>query len=147
MNADGLSRFGPGDSATLASPAFAPISVLRERPIVREYRLLFKETGYVPLQAASEVDHWMCVERLQHGAHHAGTDPLQEPPVTCLIGRILSRQVRPTAARTQDVQNTVENLTAVSPGAPAAIVTAARFRNNGLEHRPLIVSQVFRLHQ
>ncbi len=94
------------------------------------------------MEVESAADTEIVCQRFQDAAHHAGAHPLLKPAVTGLVGRVAFRQIGPRSARTQNVENSVEHGPPVLPGAATAIPAAFRFRNQGVQKRPLGVGQV-----
>jgi hypothetical protein len=83
-------------------------------------------------------------EPVKQSLQHTVFDPTLKPSVTCLIGRISTRQIGPRCAGAQNPQHTVENRpwmrerpTTIS-AAPDSLIS----RNEVFDRLPLLVGEV-----
>ena len=72
------------------------------------------------------------MREVEEPLENARADPVLEPAMTGLIGRIALREVFPLGSGPQNPENTIEHLPRLAPGAPAAIGPTWRRRNDRL---------------
>ena len=94
------------------------------------------------MEVESAADMQVFRQRFQYAAHHTRANPLLEATMTGLVGRIAFGQVGPRSTRAQDIQDTVQHISARTPRSAATILTPYRFGNQRIEDRPLGVGEV-----
>src|SRR5262249_19600754 len=75
-------------------------------------------------------------------SHDTGAHPLLKAAMARRVGRITRRKISPSRACAQDEQYAVERLTPAAPRAATAVLPPLRFGDQGIQARPLCVSQV-----
>jgi hypothetical protein len=81
-------------------------------------------------------------QRLDDVTHDARPGPLLKPPMAGLVWRVALWKVSPGHARTQNIQNAVEHLPAISPRPAAAILAAFGIWDQSLQDFPLLIGHI-----
>jgi hypothetical protein len=82
----------------------------------------------------------MLSQQLQSLFQLPALDPLLEPAVACLVGRIFLRQFPPLRPGTQNPEHAIKNRPRIVPWT-AAIVHAPMRAQHRFHHRPLFIIQ------